>query len=102
MFASHYSILTQKPSKIFYQALEEARVFEPMAVDMVKVGEATGALDEMLANVSDFLDEQVETRLQRLLALVEPLMLVVLGLVIAMILVSIYLPLFSSLSQSSF
>lgn len=91
-----------REGEAFYQALEEAGVFEPMAVDMVKVGEATGSLDEMLSNVSDFLDEQVETRLQRLLSLVEPLMLVVLGLVIALILVSIYLPLFSSLSQSSF
>ncbi len=46
---------------------------------MVKVGEATGSLDDMLGSVSDFLDEQVETRMARLLSLVEPMMLVFMG-----------------------
>jgi len=86
----------------FYEALEQARVFDSLAIDMIKVGEATGGLDEMLTNVSDFLDEEVETRIQRILSLIEPLMLVFLGIIIALLLVSIYLPLFSSLSQSQF
>ena len=73
-----------------------------MAIDMVKVGEATGSLDDMLSNVSDFLDEEVETRMQRLLSLVEPLMLVFMGIIIAILLVSIYLPMFSVLGQSKF
>lgn len=89
-----------REGEAFYQALEEADVFTDLAVDMVEVGEATGALDEMLSNVSDFLDEQVEVRMQRLLTLVEPAMLVFMGIVVGVILVSLYLPLFSALSQT--
>ena len=59
-------------------------------------------LDEMLTSVADFLDEQIETRMQRLLSLVEPLMLVFMGIIIAILLISIYMPLFSSLGQSKF
>jgi len=84
----------------FHQSLERSGVFTEMAVDMVEVGEATGALDEMLANVADFLDEQVEVRMQRILTLIEPAMLVFMGIVIGTILVSLYLPLFSALSQT--
>ncbi len=84
----------------FYGALEESDVFTDLAVDMVQVGEATGALDEMLSNVSDFLDEQVETRMQRLLTLIEPIMLVFMGIIIGTILISLYLPLFSALAQT--
>ncbi|MEM9290242.1 MAG: type II secretion system F family protein [Acidobacteriota bacterium] len=83
----------------FHETLEASDVFTDMAIDMVKVGEATGALDEMLSNVSDFLDDQVETRTQRLLSLVEPILLVFMGLVIAVLLISIYLPMFSLMTQ---
>ena len=86
----------------FHEALEETGIFTDLAIDMVQVGEATGALDEMLSNVSDFFDEQVETRMQRLLTLIEPAMLVFMGIVIGTILISLYLPLFSALSQSNF
>jgi len=84
----------------FHQSLEQSGVFTDLAIDMVQVGEATGGLDEMLANVSDFFDDQVETRMQRLLTLVEPAMLVFMGIVVALILISLYLPLFSALSQT--
>lgn len=84
----------------FYEALEESGIFTDLAIDMVQVGEATGALDEMLSNVSDFLDEQVETRMQRMLTLIEPAMLVFMGIVVGVILISLYLPLFSALSQT--
>ncbi len=83
----------------FHAALEASGVFTDMAIDMVKVGEATGSLDEMLASVSEFLDEQVEVRMQRILTLIEPLMLVFMGIIIAILLISIYLPLFSALSN---
>ena len=73
-----------REGKPFYSALEESEIFTDMAIDMVKVGEATGSLDDMLGSVSDFLDEQVETRMQRLLSLVEPMMLVFMGAIIAM------------------
>jgi type IV pilus assembly protein PilC len=91
-----------REGKPFYSALETSGIFTDMAVDMVKVGEATGSLDDMLSSVSDFLDEQVETRMARLLSLVEPMMLVFMGIIIAILLVSIYLPMFSMLGSSKF
>jgi type IV pilus assembly protein PilC len=91
-----------REGKPFHAALESSGVFTDMSIDMVKVGEATGALDDMLSSVADFLDEQIETRMQRLLSLVEPLMLVFMGIIIAILLVSIYLPLFSMLGQTRF
>lgn len=89
-----------REGETFHGALAASGVFTDLAIDMVEVGEATGALDEMLGNVSDFFDEQVEVRLQRLLTLIEPLMLVFMGIIIGVILISLYLPLFSALSQT--
>jgi type IV pilus assembly protein PilC len=91
-----------REGKPFYSALEVSDIFTDMSIDMVKVGEATGSLDDMLSSVSDFLDEQVETRMQRLLSLVEPMMLVFMGAIIAILLISIYLPMFSMLGSSKF
>ena len=91
-----------REGKPFFSALEVSGIFIDMAIDMVKVGEATGSLDDMLGSVSDFLDEQVETRMARLLSLVEPMMLVFMGAIIAILLISIYLPMFSMLGSSKF
>ena len=91
-----------REGKPFHGALETSEIFTDMAIDMVKVGEATGSLDDMLSSVADFLDEQVETRMARLLSLVEPMMLVFMGIIIAILLVSIYLPMFSMLGSSKF
>jgi type IV pilus assembly protein PilC len=82
-----------------HQALAESGEAPPVVLDLVQVGEATGALDQMLANASEFLDDEVETRMQRLLQLVEPILLVVVGGLVAVLLVSVYLPIFSALSQ---
>lgn len=83
----------------FHEALEESGVFDPLAAGMVRVGEATGGLSEMLSEVADFFDQELETRLERILNLVEPLLLVVMGVLIALLLVSVYMPLFSVLQQ---
>lgn len=91
-----------REGKPFFQALEKSDVFTDMTIDMVKVGEATGSLDEMLSSVADFLDDQIETRMQRILSLIEPLMLVFMGIIIAILLISIYLPFFGMLGQSKF
>jgi type IV pilus assembly protein PilC len=91
-----------REGKPFHEALERSGVFVEMSVDMIKVGEATGSLDEMLTSVADFLDEQIETRMARILSLIEPMMLVFMGIIVAMILVAIYLPLVSALGQSKF
>jgi len=90
-----------REGKPFHAMLDDSGVFPAMAIDMIKVGEATGSLDEMLANVSDLFDEQAETRLQRILTLVEPVMLVFMGLIIGLLLVSIYLPLFRAMGTVS-
>ena len=91
-----------REGKPFFSALERSDVFTDMTIDMVKVGEATGSLDEMLSSVADFLDDQIETRMQRILSLIEPLMLVFMGIIIAILLISIYLPFFGMLGQSKF
>jgi type IV pilus assembly protein PilC len=80
-------------------SLEETGAGSDIVIDMVEVGEATGSLDTMLSDVSDFLDEEVETSLQRLLSLLEPVMLVLMGIIVATLLISVYLPLFSLLGQ---
>jgi type IV pilus assembly protein PilC len=74
-------------------AMEAQRVFPDVAIKMVEVGESTGALQEMLNSVADFYDEELDTVLGRLVTLVEPLLLVVMGLVIASLLLALYLPL---------
>ncbi|MGZ4778317.1 MAG: type II secretion system F family protein, partial [Thermoanaerobaculia bacterium] len=65
-----------------------------LAVEMIKVGESTGALTEMLSNVSEFYDEEIEARLSRVVAAIEPIILIVMGGVIATLLYAFYLPLF--------
>ncbi|MDA8017831.1 MAG: type II secretion system F family protein [Thermoanaerobaculia bacterium] len=82
-------------------AVERSGTFPHMAVNMLKVGEATGSLDEMLNSIGDYFDEFVETRVGRLLSLVEPVMLIIMGILIAILLISIYLPMFGALSQMS-
>ena len=74
-------------------ALAARGIFPSVVIRMVEVGEATGALREMLTSVADFFDEELDTRLGRFVAIIEPLLLVVMGLVIAALLVSLYLPL---------
>ncbi|MBW3565029.1 MAG: type II secretion system F family protein [Acidobacteria bacterium] len=77
-----------------WHSLESTGVMTNVAIEMIKVGESTGALVEMLENVGEFYDEEIESRLSRMMALFEPLILVVLGLFIAALLIAFYLPLF--------
>jgi len=74
--------------------LRESEVFPPMVVQMISVGEETGALDEMLAKVADFYDEEVDTAVESLASVIEPLMIVVMGGIVGVMLVSMYLPIF--------
>jgi type IV pilus assembly protein PilC len=82
-----------------WRSLEATGVFTSLAIEMIKVGEATGALEEMLTNVSDFYDEAIEALLGRIVTLIEPIILVVMGAVVATLLLSIYLPMFTILSN---
>jgi type IV pilus assembly protein PilC len=69
-------------------------VFPEVAVKMTEVGEATGALQDMLTSLSEFYDEEIETNMDRFVTLVEPALLITMGLVIAGLLLALYLPLF--------
>ena len=75
-------------------AMNDTGEFPDVAIKMVEVGESTGALQEMLNSLADFYDEEIETNLARFVTLVEPTLLVVMGLVIATLLLSLYMPLF--------
>jgi len=77
-----------------WRSLDSTRVVSDLAVEMIKVGESTGALTEMLANVSEFYDEEIEARLSRMVSAIEPIILVFMGGVIAVLLYAFYLPLF--------
>ncbi len=78
----------------FAAALEARRVFPEVAVKMAEVGESTGALQEMLNTVADFFDEEISTNMERFITLVEPALLVIMGVVIAGLLLALYMPLF--------
>ena len=76
-------------------AMDESGAFPDVAIKMVEVGESTGALQEMLSSLADFFDEEIETNLGRFITLVEPILLIVMGMVIAGLLLALYLPLFN-------
>ena len=78
----------------FAAALEARRVFPEVAVKMAEVGESTGALQEMLNTVADFYDEEIATTMDRFVTLVEPVLLIVMGLIIAGLVLALYMPLF--------
>jgi type IV pilus assembly protein PilC len=84
-----------------WRSLDNTGVISDLAIEMIKVGESTGALTEMLANVSEFYDEEIEARLSRMVSAIEPIILVFMGIVIAVLLYAFYLPLFrlSSVGQ---
>jgi type IV pilus assembly protein PilC len=83
-----------REGRSFGEALRERKVFPEVALKMVEVGESTGALQDMLTSVADFYDEENETALGRFVTIIEPTLLVIMGLVIAVLLLSLYLPLF--------
>jgi type IV pilus assembly protein PilC len=78
----------------FASALRARGVFPDVAVKMVEVGESTGALQEMLNSLAEFYDEEIETEVGRFITLVEPMLLVIMGLVIAIVVLALYMPLF--------
>ncbi len=76
------------------EPLKECGVFPPMVVQMIAVGEQTGALDEMLSKIADFYDDEVDTAVEQLTSVIEPIMIVVMGIVVGGMLVAMYLPMF--------
>jgi type IV pilus assembly protein PilC len=82
-----------------WSSLEGTGLFPDLSVAMVQVGEATGALEGMLTNVSQFYDETIEVRLARVVTLIEPAVLLLMGGVVAMLVLSVYLPMFTLLQK---
>lgn len=79
--------------------LKDSGVFPPMVTQMISVGEKTGGLDEMLQKIADFYDEEVDAAVSALTSLIEPLIIVVMGVVIGGILVAMYLPMFDIIGK---
>jgi type IV pilus assembly protein PilC len=78
--------------------LKESGVFPPMVVQMINVGEQTGGLDEMLTKIADFYDEEVDAAVEALLSAMEPIMIVVLGVLVGGMIVAMYLPIFDMIN----
>jgi type IV pilus assembly protein PilC len=78
--------------------LEKSKVFPPMVISMIAVGEQTGGLDEMLSKIADFYDEEVDVAVSALLSLMEPMMIVILGVLVGGMVVAMYLPIFDMMN----
>ncbi|HTS66773.1 MAG TPA: type II secretion system F family protein [Candidatus Acidoferrales bacterium] len=76
-------------------SLKASKMFPPLAIDMIEVGESTGALPAMLNSVAEFFEEDVNTRMTAVLSLVEPAIMIVMGSFVAFVLIALYLPIFS-------
>jgi type IV pilus assembly protein PilC len=79
--------------------LKDTEVFPPMVVQMIGVGEATGALDTMLSKIADFYEEEVDTAVAGMLTLLEPIMIAFLGIIVGGIVIAMYLPIFDLISK---
>ncbi|MDQ3698956.1 MAG: type II secretion system F family protein, partial [Gemmatimonadota bacterium] len=78
--------------------LQKSNVFPPMVISMIAVGEQTGGLDEMLSKIADFYDTEVDTAVSALLSLMEPIMIVFLGVIVGGMVVAMYLPIFDMIN----
>jgi type IV pilus assembly protein PilC len=89
------SVETVREGKGLARSLEQTTAFPELAIEMIEVGESTGALPQMLNSVAEFFEEDVQTSLTAAMSLIEPLILVVMGVVVVTILIALYLPIFS-------
>jgi len=80
--------------KTFAEPLADSKVFLPVVTQMVAVGAATGALDAMLTKIADFYDDEVDAAVEAMTALLEPMLMVFLGVVIGGLVIAMYLPVF--------
>ena len=85
--------------KTISEPLAKSGVFPSMVVQMVQVGEQTGAMDTMLSKIADFYEDEVDEATQNLLSLLEPLIILFLGVVIGGIVIAMYMPMFSLISK---
>jgi type IV pilus assembly protein PilC len=89
------SIATVREGKSLAESMVETNIFPDLASEMITVGEQTGALPAMLNSVAEFFEEDVANALTASLALIEPIILIIMGVVVVFILISLYLPIFS-------
>ena len=89
------SVETVREGKGLSVSLNATKVFPELAVEMIEVGESTGALPQMLNSVAEFFEEDVQTNLTAAMSLIEPVILIVMGVVVVTILIALYLPIFS-------
>jgi type IV pilus assembly protein PilC len=93
--AVYRSVETVREGKGLSVSLQATKVFPELAIEMIEVGESTGALPQMLNSVAEFFEEDVQTNLTAAMSLIEPLILIMMGLVVVTILIALYLPIFS-------
>jgi type IV pilus assembly protein PilC len=96
------SVVSVREGKGLSSSLNKTGVFPALSTEMIEVGESTGALPQMLNSVAEFFEEDVQTALTASLALIEPAILIVMGVVVVVILIALYLPIFSLGNASNF
>jgi type IV pilus assembly protein PilC len=95
------SVISIAEGETITQPLKESKVFPPMVIQMISVGEKTGGLDEMLSKIADFYDEEVDAAVAALTSMIEPVIIVIMGAVIGGILIAMYLPMFEIIGKIS-
>ena len=93
------SVLSIAEGETITSPLKESGVFPPMVIQMIAVGEKTGGLDEMLSKIADFYDDEVDAAVAALTSIIEPIIIVIMGLVIGGILIAMYLPMFDIIGK---
>jgi type IV pilus assembly protein PilC len=96
------SVTSVREGKGLAQSLSGTNVFPALSIEMIEVGESTGALPGMLNSVAEFFEEDVQTALTAAMSLIEPAILIIMGVVVVVILISLYLPIFSLGNASNF
>ena len=93
------SVLSIAEGETITQPLKQCGVFPPMVTQMISVGEKTGGLDDMLSKIADFYDEEVDAAVAALTSVIEPVIIVLMGIVIGGILIAMYLPMFEIIGK---
>ncbi len=99
--AINKSMLSIAEGETITQPLKDSGVFPPMVTQMISVGEKTGGMDDMLAKIADFYDEEVDTAVAALTSIIEPVVIVFMGAIIGGILIAMYLPMFDIIGKIS-
>jgi type IV pilus assembly protein PilC len=89
------SVESVREGKGLASSLERTKIFPELSIEMIEVGESTGALPQMLNSVAEFFEEDVQTQLSAIMSLIEPMILIVMGVVVVIILIALYMPIFS-------